>query len=258
MVSYPRWVAPDILTQTPLQATDKLSSFIESCSSSSGTTTNGRENSFLDAWAEAVPELMDSLGALGEHAYVVGIAFAVLYAAGRSLMAANAVVPEYTKFNDSVLITARLLLKAETQHRPCESVALSPLEAFWAALYDFVDLIATVRGSGYLYRLLHSQACLQRLENIAERVEARSAPTVALRDVNPRIDGLKARVLTAPRRHVATSPRRQYGSPATQHSRSDGPALISSHQPGPRPRHACACPHSSSLLYFTLRHHTRR
>ena len=44
----------------------------------------------------------------------------------------------------------------------------------------------------------------------------------------------------------------------TQHSRPDGPPLISTHQPGPRPRHACASPHSSSLLYFMLRHHTRR
>ena len=162
----------DLLDRIPVDAIDELGRFIASCDEVVDVVqSDSLTASFVAACAEAAPRLMSFLGELGQHAPLVGVAFAALNAAGRQLAATGEVTTAYNRFYDALMTTARLLLEAESHHVLINSVAKRPLDTFWVALSDFVALIAELRGARYIERLWSHETHKDRLTEIERRVQ---------------------------------------------------------------------------------------
>ena len=105
----------------------------------------------------AVPAFAATLGALGEHAPLVGVVFSVLKVAGAYVADVAATKAAYETFAAAVITTTRLVLEVEEFQRAEQATLPGPvtsaLNLYWAQLDTFAALLVQFRGKNYAKRL---------------------------------------------------------------------------------------------------------
>jgi hypothetical protein len=118
---------------------------------------NSTVEGLLSFVKNAVPGFTATLGALGEHAPLVGVVFSVLKVAGAHVADVAATKSAYEQFAAAVIATTRLVLEVE-EFQQAKQVALpgpvtSALDLYWKQLDVFAALLVQFRGKNYAKRL---------------------------------------------------------------------------------------------------------
>jgi tetratricopeptide (TPR) repeat protein len=142
---------------------------------------DGAVKALLAAVGSAVPGITTTLGALGEHAPLVGVVFSVLRVAGAHVAATGATRRAYEALAAAVNTTTRLVLQVEAyqqqqqQQQPAPTPLPPPVQAalaqYWAQLDAFAALLVEFRGANYAQRLWSQGAHQARLTAIRDGLE---------------------------------------------------------------------------------------
>ena len=182
--SDPPSIPSEYLDHLPAETVDSISSFIESYSAAGASVDiqdDAAHLTILQQCAAAAPGLVSALNALGAHAPLVGVSFAILNAAGKKFTTTGEANATYEEFHDELSKTGRLMLRVVARRKANASFAQQPLDDLWAELRAFLLLVMEVRSTGGVMRLWTTgdyKPELSRIQSNIQRIHAALAEAV--------------------------------------------------------------------------------